>query len=110
MTEQEILENNKLIAEFMGEKVGWQDLPIGTGGYYVEVFYHSSWDWLMPVVKKISTIFGKWDYEDENRLKAEDIFYMDNMYSEFINNDIEAVLSRCVEFIKWYNNENNKNQ
>ncbi|MCP3682375.1 MAG: hypothetical protein GY861_06755 [bacterium] len=37
-------ENNKLIAEFMGKEI-YQ--------HYHESNYHSSWNWLMPVVDKI---------------------------------------------------------
>lgn len=50
MNDQEIIEGNKLIAEFMG--MGEKFLPMD---YEHEngVRYHSSWDWLMPVVEKI---------------------------------------------------------
>ena len=62
---------NRIIAEFMsGQKVTMHNNQYG-----------KSWNELMPVVKEISSIFGKWDYEDESREKAEDIFYMDNMFS-----------------------------
>ena len=68
--EKQIIENNRLIAEFMG----W----VLTNGFegdirynvpkkvftdprlcYIEparMLYHSSWDWLMPVVEKIESI------------------------------------------------------
>jgi len=76
MTQEQIIEGNKLIAEFMGcatrtiyaadgsqfEGWGfndthitqrWQDLP-----WCWEQFtpYHRSWDWLMPVVEKIEAL------------------------------------------------------
>ena len=64
MNEQKIKENNKLIAEFMDIKVGesyWQmDDPIPYNEVKLQNFigldelgYHSSWDWLMPVIIKI---------------------------------------------------------
>ena len=39
------MENNKLIAEFMGVKY-----PMLKGS---DLQYHTSWDWLMPVIRKI---------------------------------------------------------
>ena len=69
-TPQEIIENNKLIAEFMGckEKKHWRDNneTIGYGfddthitnywlvSEFIDVVpYHFSWYWLMPVLEKI---------------------------------------------------------
>jgi hypothetical protein len=113
-----IIEGNKLIAEFLGLNSELSSYYLPQFGEYTnnygniewndcfrneELKFHNSWDWLMQVVEKISKIFGQWDYEDPNRIKAEDIFYMDNMFSEFIDADIEAIYSRVVEFIKWYN-------
>lgn len=103
-------ENNRMIAEFMGAVEVRENnfkfpnlvgLPLQIG----TIQYHSSWDWLIPVVEKISKTFGEWDYEDERRLKAEEIFYMDNMFSEFLQNDINAVFGRVVQFIEWYNEQ-----
>jgi hypothetical protein len=52
-------ENNKLIAEFMGMQhtdIGWYDneetLQL-QNNTFDELKYHTSWDWLMPVVEKI---------------------------------------------------------
>ena len=76
--------NNKLIAEFMGMKPHHQDSGCLTrvddnGSNEVvpieELAYHTSWDWLMPVVHKIG---------DENLLSI-------HMY---------AVYDRVVEFIE----------
>lgn len=55
-------ENNKLIAEFMGMTCDDNDKSMmivkTTQGndiiYLDELKYHTSWDWLMPVVIKIS--------------------------------------------------------
>lgn len=84
--EQEIIEGNKLIAEFMGVRFSNID-----GFYYYgnlmytipvlhpnvwrlsasELKYHTSWGWLMPVVEKISLIpypkdngWSEQDYKD----------------------------------------------
>ena len=49
-----IQENNKIIAEFMDYTHVL--LPVSVGLEYYdgdEMEYHTSWDWLMPVVEKI---------------------------------------------------------
>ena len=49
-------EANKLIAEFMGSNLNglesWQ--------YEEELQYHTSWDWLMPVIDKVKIIDHDW--------------------------------------------------
>ena len=65
----EIIEGNKLIAEFMGLKYDncWyrseNDLPInpitcsiGKSVHEEQMCYHNSWDWLMRVVEKIESL------------------------------------------------------
>ncbi len=44
-------ENNKLIAEFMGVDQVDIDTWLETNS---NLHYHTSWDWLMPVIKKIN--------------------------------------------------------
>ncbi len=66
MDEKQILENNKLIAEFMEPHykreygiVNFTERPsisIQSSSFHVdELEYHKSWDWLMPVVEKIES-------------------------------------------------------
>jgi hypothetical protein len=74
----EQLEGNKLIAEFMGyeqnaftesmfSKV--EDVFVDNKGgrcsaRWTPVYYHESWDWLMPVVEKISRIEFERRYDE----------------------------------------------
>ncbi len=51
-----IEENNKLIAEFMN--VDHVDIDQAYEDYG-ELKYHTSWDWLMPVVEKIESLETK---------------------------------------------------
>lgn len=102
-------ENNKLIAEFMGYKVMeedkflTEDYPKGTDLNKVMVDvamkYHTSWDWLMPVVEKIWTITGHrslWYHE----VNEETTIYGK---TEAGVSNIADAYSAVVEFIKWYN-------
>ena len=98
---------NKIIAEFMGlweSEVGYLYNPQFEAGFKPEELkYHSSWDWLMPVVEKIESLGYCF------RIESNDIFIMDNETSmELIvaddnNSKIDGVWWSCVEFIKWYN-------
>ncbi len=131
MKQSEIRSNNKLIAEFMGLR------PIESiqhGGYYQldkhrgkiwyrnrdDVYekckYHSSWDWLMPVVKKIgstdwSSVDIHWGTGSVDSFAWCDIEWSDSKKgfktSDKINGDeqslITAVWVAVIEFIKWYN-------
>lgn len=83
MKTNEILQGNRILAEFMGLKPGynsytkkynWGDgIFFMTNGDTIEEVmdsivgyakYHSSWDWLMPVVEEIELLEdkknGKW--------------------------------------------------
>ena len=50
------MKNNKLIAEFMGHRYAKNRNAHESSDYYyedIELEYHTSWDWLMPVIEKI---------------------------------------------------------
>jgi len=113
---------NKLIAEFMGvspvgsgasdKEPNWYDgwelqkagLPfkcgiMGNGTH--ELPFHSSWDWLMPVVEKIEN-------ESDSIIEIE----LDNAHisgdfklSVHEHSKIESVYTAVVKFIQWYNQQ-----
>ena len=78
------------------------------------MLFKSDWNWLMEVVDKIENL----QYKNNN-----DVFKIVIDYGSCIiynmNNDLDVVVSinsstkidatynACVEFIKWYKNENN---
>ena len=106
------MEGNKLIAEFMGgytpyERFGNSTEYYYNGGYVYlnDMHFHSSWDWLMPVVDKIESL------RDENGNAYRFTIDMGNAQIEGTN--IEIVGGSCkldttyqavVEFIKDQNN------
>ena len=97
------MEENKLIAEFMSvvfhddENQYYNEIGLYIG---LELKYHTSWDWLMPVVNKIRVPYNNTEITGE---KYEDII------SVLAEGCIEAnqlqVYEAVVEFIKTYNDE-----
>lgn len=77
---------NKLIAEFMGDK--FSDVA--------EMKYHTSWDWLMPVVEKC--LVGEAEQSEEISNTT-----IKNIYEGICNQDISFAYQAVVEFINEYN-------
>ena len=110
MSEQEILEGNKLIAEFLeiDKKIyGETGITYYIDGIPYQIFklkYYSSWDWLMPVVEKIQSL--NYVYEICNGACRIKIPTDRGWWLE--ETTIKSVFSAVIEFIKWYNS-NEKN-
>ena len=114
---------NKLIAEFMGftseKNIGWYDnnmmmtqnvYDTQNGNCFDELLFDISWDWLMPVVEKIESLGYSYD-----RINA-DVFINNQNGENVIPNPmdentmtmIEKTYYVVLEFIKQYNDEQNK--
>lgn len=156
MTNKEIIEGNKLIAEWFGYVTDGNENPrfyvedhlecIVNGIDYWETTdeewsswlypkqmkFHSSWDWLMPVIDKIESLEGSNPFKDNPKVKLQGdhieifwyatfrgkcIFWKDymgidgNSYSHLAQEEsrILAVFKAIIEFINWYNEHNNLN-
>jgi hypothetical protein len=124
MEEKEILEGNKLIAEFMGMKQGkdfadfngrwsgdWFDAKNAINGCRNEILsFHSDWNWLMPVIEKIE-ILGYVTEISGNRERSFASIGIENTNEypsrigygmEFLKK-IDATYYAVIQFINWYN-------
>jgi len=119
-------ENNKMIAEFMGARPitftdktkghsFWKDegiegrygaFPDGSSNYFdYDKGYHTSWDWLMPVVEKIESLGYSYD-----RINA-DVFINTQEGKNIIPNPMDGntmtmlqkTYNAVIEFINQYN-------
>ena len=117
------IEGNKLIAEFMGinAKV-YSDTPTITRWQFgnsmlhqEDLEYHSSWDWLMPVVEKIGDIVisGTLPYNSDQFVRIEIVVggyvKISNLRDTPITTNVSieggllnAIYNAVVQFIQWY--------
>jgi len=106
-------ENNKLIAEFMGIEEAYNpngndwvlktttpdtygDTDILESCKCNELQYHSSWDWLMPVVRNVLMT-----------IELDSLYYdTEELRYNTLDCDINGAYKEVVEFIKEYNLKN----
>ena len=128
MTNEQILENNKLIAEFMELKqVKWPDEKelFWVNNNFIEDFtyfddysddskfdwgnslpqtnkliYNYSWDWLMPVVEKILKTIG---VKCLDECDDKEWYVITGVTRLTLGCPINFVFNRVVQYIKWYN-------
>ena len=109
------MKENKLIAEFMGISIGeYTTYPEeSTTQYAVEdTHYHTSWNWLMPVIEKIKILVMEDDsdelYNSEEKVwdKISEALAWDNITHTLVQIEIKSVYQAVVEFIKEYNLNN----
>jgi hypothetical protein len=96
------MNNNKLIAEFMGLSIKegvcyYTDaddmFPMGIEVEEPYLPYHTSWDWLMPVIKKCLVGEAEMNEEISNTT-------IKNIYEGICNQDISQAYKSVITFIK----------
>lgn len=119
------IENNKIIAEFLDwefddlsetfetpflklvEPQAFGDEQFSSKLQDFELEFNSDWNWLMVVVEKIESLGYKIDISKwENSQYCGIYLNGKKIAGNETNTKIEAVYNACVEFIKWYNNQN----
>lgn len=128
MTKEEIIENNKLITEFMNyhntkvtnDSSGLEVYRIMTGfnpkygnnlfATFEKMPHHISWDFLMPVVEKIESLsYNKGRHYYIHITQSHVQFLIDRTnetpFSKWgsTNNKLQAIYKAVIQFIKWYN-------
>ena len=85
------MENNKLIAEFMG--VDYVDIDTYLENNK-ELQYHTSWDWLMPVVQKCR-LESRCEYDEDDN--------WNEIHWALEECNLDKIYKAVVEFIKDHN-------
>jgi hypothetical protein len=132
MTKELTIEGNKLIAVFdgmiIGKVRGWMSGQNNELCYrkdetgeitqvvrFEHLKYHTSWDWLMPVVEKIEKICRENGGPLSNHSKEQEHLenQLDNplhwkswsYHNITLTTNIEDVWEQSVSFIQWYNTQ-----
>lgn len=106
-------DSNKLIAEFMNLNIVTLDdirsnknpMISSADGYTVDSLqYHTSWDWLMPVVRKCLDVYqGIWKADFDRYSSKNLASYESSIRTATGSANRETTYRVVTEFINWYN-------
>lgn len=111
-------EGNKLIAEFMTDEPEILAHDLKKAGTLESMQYHSSWDWIMPVVEKIEDTHAvkqgeKLHYGHSFKIDNWEVVIRDCLSGKIrfsvspasvkVLSKIDAVWQGVIGFIQWYN-------
>jgi len=114
MTQEEIIEYNKLCAEFLGFEISENKecfKLLNKNGWIALNIFHSDWNWIMEVLNKISFLDYGWKVTSKEVCiysHRGDINQVNEpeKYTLFQDSKKEAVVRAIYKFLKWYKNEN----
>ena len=109
INEMDIIENNKLIAEFLGFKFNKHrkayripQMGFAFQGKIEDLKFHSSWNWLMKVIDKIYNLYKDENFKFYSNLEGVNLYsVIKTSFIEDIN--IDYTYSTVIEYIEWYN-------
>ena len=101
------IENNILLAEFMQPSFNGFGTYDFDGQLLTKEYlkFHSDWNWLMQVVEKIESL-NFIVYIETNYCQLYNATNHEELIKSIYSTKIESVYNACVEFIKWYNEQN----
>jgi len=91
MTEEEIMDGNKIIAKFMGISEAIERTEKLGGSGYAGCNYYKSWNWIMPVVQKCCEEISKRPGIDARGGWTPENGYTEDIYTMSLNNPIKKV-------------------
>ena len=120
MTQEEILDYNKLCAEFLGWEYA-KDRDIWNPNmhhdysftYSINLKFHSDWNWIMEIIEKILKDY-RTDFYLDFDMPVSDTFTVSigsdgnyNSNGKSIISSKEAVINAINQFLIWYKTNNN---
>ena len=118
-----IVENNKVFAEFLGYSQPHPDYPNTTYWYKKDcqpltiLLFHSDWNWLMSVVDKIESIIFNKDNSFNVTIGSTNFCVIQDSNGEvyesiedYRESKLLTTYVAVTEFIKWYNEQLKENE
>jgi len=116
MEAQTVIEGNRLIAEFMEIEKCSDPKHADNPCYFINdtyrvaayLEYHTSWDWLMPVYKKIITVWNEHYCAKRNDVSKAATMAFRLIQNKICHSDIDEAVIAVFDFIKLHNTTKNK--
>lgn len=107
MTKEQVIEGNKLIAEFSLSNAPYYLMPNRRQYLPSGLLYYNSWDWQIPVWEKIGHLMQQYVSKDEVPISAvQEYNRLCNKYeSAVFTNNPQKGFQTLLESITWFNTQ-----